>query len=223
MTSSVPIFNEPVQSEVRSEVLKLQSKELISGRQDLEVLDKDINTIRRQVEIIQDSSLRKENTIFLLKTLLTYFSLVFIPLILTYKQFISRMTLTYIFIGLTILFAIIIYYNIRSLLSRDPMRFSSRDFTKTMKPSSKPSKCVSNVSRRLTPQQIEINQKNQELELLQNRLKELEEKKKELDSMRKEYDYQGRLLEEKYLEKYPDDVLDKQIEKSLASRISFSI
>ena len=109
---NVPIFTEPVQSQVRSEVLKIQSKEIMNGRHDLEALDKDINTLRRQVEIIQDSSLRKENSIFLLKTSLTYLCLIFIPLILAYKQMFSWMTLTYIVVAITILFAIIIYYNL---------------------------------------------------------------------------------------------------------------
>lgn len=223
MASSVPIFNEPVQSQVRSEVLKLQSKELIRGRQDIEVLDKDINTMRRQVEIIQDSSLRKENTVFLLKLLLTYLSLIFIPLILASKQFFTWMTFTYIFIAVTILFAIIIYYNLRSVMSRDPMRFSLRDFGDAMKPSSKPKKCVSTLSQRLTPQQREIKEKNAELERIQANLAELEEKKKEIETMKREYDYQGKLLEEKYAQKYPDDILDKEIERSLAIRTTFSI
>ena len=223
MASYTPIFNDPVQSQVRSEVLKLQSKELIRGREDLDVLDKDINTMRRQVEIIQDSSLRKENTIFLLKTALTYLSLAFIPLILAGKKYITWMTFTIIFIVITVLFAIIIYYNLRSVMSRDNMRFSLRDFGESMKPSTKPKKCISTLAKRLTPQQREINEKNQELERIQSKLNELDEKKKELESMKKEYDYQGKLLEEKYAQKFPDDILDKEIEKNLAFRTTFSI
>lgn len=218
-----PIFTEPVQSQVRSEVLKLQSREIMDGRQDIEVLDKDINTLRRQVEIIQDSSLRKENTIFLLKTSLTYLSLVFIPLILAYKEYFSWLTLTYIIIGLTVLFGIIVYYNFRSVMSRDPMRFSVRTFGDTMAPSTRPKKCVSRLAKRLTPQEREINDKKAELDRITQTLKELDEKKSELETKRKEFDYQEQLLAQKYNQRFPDDVLDKEIDRSLASRSSFRI
>jgi hypothetical protein len=55
MAEKVPIFNDPVQLEVRNHVIKLESDEIIKSRRDIANLDKDINTTRRQVEIIQDN------------------------------------------------------------------------------------------------------------------------------------------------------------------------
>ena len=78
MAEKIPIFNDPVQLEVRNHVIKLESDEIIKSRRDIANLDKDINTTRRQVEIIQDNSLRKSNTIFLLKTSITYLCLILI-------------------------------------------------------------------------------------------------------------------------------------------------
>jgi Skp family chaperone for outer membrane proteins len=195
----------------------------MDGRHDLEALDKDINTLRRQVEIIQDSSLRKENSIFILKTSLTYLCLIFIPLILAYKQMFSWMTLTYIVIAITILFAIIIYYNLRSVMSRDPMRFSVRTFGDTMAPSIRPKKCVSRLAKVLTPQEREINTKKAELDRINQTLNELNEKKTELETKKREFDYQEQQLAQKFTQRYPDDILDKEIDRNAALRSSFRI
>ena len=63
-----PIFTLPVQLKVQNEVLKIQTDEYSKANIINDVLNKDINTMRRQVEIIEDSSLRTNNTIFILKT-----------------------------------------------------------------------------------------------------------------------------------------------------------
>lgn len=221
MAEKVPIFNDPVQLEVRNQVIKLESDEIVKTRKDIEILDSDISTTRRQVEIIQDSSLRKANTIFLLKTTLTYLSLILIPLLLALKDMISWQIVSYIVAVLTLIFAIIIFYNLRSVMSRDPNRFSLRDFGKSMKPSSKPTKCVSNPVSKLTPEQRELEEKIKQLGNLDSQLKIIEERRTEIDNKRKDLTTETTQLEAKFNAQFPDDVLNKEIQKNLAMRSRF--
>ena len=219
--SNIPIFNDPVQLEVRNQVLKLQSDEIVQGRHKIDNMDKDLNTLRRQVEIIQDSSLRKSNTLFILQTVLTFLILLFIPMILAYKQYIDRRIFTYIAIVLSILFALILFYNLRSVWNRDPNRFSIRNFGDTMKPSKSATKCVSNLSRRLSPRDLELRQRAKQLDTLDERLKKIEEDKKELEMKTQELDRKEKELQQQYYQQYPDDNIEKEIEKATALRVRF--
>jgi hypothetical protein len=218
MSQKIPIFNDPVQLEVRNHVIKLESDEIIKSRRDLEILDNDLNTTRRQVEIIQDNSERQSNNIFLLKTILTYLALILIPLLLSFKGYISSKVIFYIVIGLTILFGIIIFYNLRSVMSRDANRFSIRDFGKTMKPSSQATKCVSNPKSRLTPEEREIQSKLDQLKGLDAQLNIIEKRRMEIDLRRKDLDAEASNLEAKFNSQFPNKELDKEIEKNLALR-----
>jgi hypothetical protein len=214
MAEKIPIFNDPVQLEVRNHVIKLESDEIIKSRRDIENLDKDINTTRRQVEIIQDNSLRKSNTIFLLKTSLTYLCLILIPLLLAIKQYISWKALLYFAIGLTILFGIVVYFNIRSVLSRDANRYSSREFTSSSQPKEKPMKCV----KKLTPQQKELEQQTKKLNSLDAKLKLVEQQQSNIVSKRTKLGFDSKQLETQYKSQFPNDGLDKEIEKKLSMR-----
>lgn len=218
MSQKIPIFNDPVQLEVRNHVIKLESDEIIKSRRDLEIIDNDLNTTRRQVEIIQDNSERQSNNIFLLKTILTYLALILIPLLLSFKGYISSKVIFYIVIGLTILFGIIIFYNLRSVMSRDPNRFSIRDFGKTMRPSSQATKCVSNPKSRLTPEEREIQSKLDQLKGLDAQLNIIEKRRMEIDLRRKDLDTEASNLEAKFNSQFPNKELDKEIEKNLALR-----
>jgi hypothetical protein len=218
MSQKVPIFNDPVQLEVRNHVIKLESDEIVKSRRDLEILDSDINTTRRQVEIIQDNSLRQSNNIFLLKTILTYFGLILIPLLLSVKGYVSKGIITYIIIGLTVVFGIIILYNLRSVMSRDPNRFTLRDFGKTMKPSTTSTKCVNNPKSKITPEEREIQNKVDQLKSLDAQLKIIEDRRREIDLKRKDLDTEASNIEAKFNAQYPKEVLDKEIEKNLALR-----
>jgi len=221
MSKKIPIFNDPVQLEVRNHVIKLESDEIIRSRRELEILDNDINTTRRQVEIIQDNSERQSNNIFLLKTILTYLALILIPLLLSSKGYISGGIVTYIVIGFTVLFGIIIFYNLRSVMSRDPNRFSIRDFGKTMKPSTIATKCVSNPKNRLTPEEREIQSKLDQLKGLDAQLNIIESRRREIDLRRKDLDTEASNLEAKFNAQFPEQPLNKEIEKNLASRSRF--
>jgi hypothetical protein len=214
MAQKVPIFNDPVQLEVRNHVIKLESDEIIRSRRDIENLDKDINTTRRQVEIIQDISLRKSNSIFLLKTSLTYLCLILIPLLLTVKQYISWKGFSYFAIGLTILFGIVVYFNIRSVLSRDANRYSSREFTTSSQPVAQPMKCV----KKLTPQQKELEQQMKKLNSLDAKLKLVEQQQSNIVSKRNKLGFESKQLETQYKSQFPNDKLDTEIEKKLSMR-----
>ena len=218
MSQKIPIFNDPVQLEVRNHVIKLESDEIIKSRRDLQILDNDLNTTRRQVEIIQDNSERQSNNIFLLKTILTYLALILIPLLLSFKGYISSNVIFYITIGLTILFGIIIFYNLRSVMNRDPNRFSTRDFGKTMRPSSQATKCVSNPKNRLTSEEREIQSKLDQLKGLDAQLNIIEKRRMEIDLRRKDLDTEASTLEAKFNSQFSKKELDKEIEKNLALR-----
>jgi chaperonin cofactor prefoldin len=222
MAEKVPIFNDPVQLEVRNQVIKLESDEIVKSRRDIDILDSDINTTRRQVEIIEDSSQRKSNSIFLLKTVMSYLLFILIPILLTIKNVITKSILTYIIISLTVLFGIIILYNLRSVMKRDPNRFSLRDFGKTIKPSTHPTKCVSNPKSKTNPEQQELQARLEQLQSLDNQLKIVEERRKEIDIKRKDIDTEVSTIESRFNAKYPDNVLEKEIEKNLASRSRIS-
>jgi hypothetical protein len=213
MAQKVPIFNDPVQLEVRNHVIKLESDEIIKSRRDIADLDKDINTTRRQVEIIQNDSLSKSNSIFLLKTSLTYLCLILIPILLAVKQYISWKVLLYFAIGLTILFGIVVFFNIRSVLSRDANRYSSRKFTSS-EPVAQPIKCV----KKLTPQQKELEQQKKKLNSLDAKLKLVEQQQSNIVSKRNKIGFESKQLETQYKSQFPNDGLDKEIEKKLSMR-----
>ena len=214
MAQKVPIFNDPVQLEVRNQVIKIESDEIIKSRRDIADLDKDINTTRRQVEIIQNDSLSKSNSIFLLKTSLTYLCLILIPILLAVKQYISWKVLLYFAIGLTILFGIVVFFNIRSVLSRDANRYSSRKFTSTSQPIAQPIKCV----KKLTQQQKELEQQKKKLNSLDAKLKIVEQQQSNIVSKRNKIGFESKQLETQYKSQFPNDGLDKEIEKKLSMR-----
>jgi hypothetical protein len=200
--------------EVRNHVIKLESDEIIKSRRDIENLDKDINTTRRQVEIIQDSSLRKSNSIFLLKTSLTYLCLILIPLLLAVKEYISWKALLYFAISITLIFGIIVFFNIRSVLSRDANRYSSREFSSSAQPAAQPMKCV----KKLTPQQKELEQQMKRLNSIDAKLKLVEQQQSNIVSKRNKLDFESKQLETQYRSQFPNDGLDKEIEKKLSMR-----
>ena len=175
-----PIFTSPVQLQVRDEVLKIQTEEYSKANIINDVLNKDINTMRRQVEIIEDSSLRKNNTIFILKTFMTYFVLILIPILLAVKGLINTMIL-YIIVGfLTLLLLIVIIYNITSIMKRDRNRFMTKRFkldTKSLAKTGKSHKCILSDEARLLPEEKQIKEHERELNAITKSLNDLSEQR----------------------------------------------
>lgn len=128
MAEKIPIFNDPVQLQVREHVLKLEKKEINQSKKQIQHLNSDINTIRRQIEIIEDHSLRQNNGLFLLKLSITYLSLILLPILLAMKNIIAWTFFKIYVVGLTVLVGIIAFFNLRSIWKRNYNRFSLRNF-----------------------------------------------------------------------------------------------
>lgn len=201
-----PIFTSPVQLQVRNEVLKIQTDEYSKANIINDVLNKDINTMRRQVEIIEDSSLRKNNSIFILKTLMTYFVLILIPILLVVKGLINTIIL-YIIVGvLTFLLLIVIGYNTVSIMKRDKNRFMNKRFTMDTKLLPKTAhKCVLSDEARLSPEEKKIKEHESELRAITKNLNELSDKRAALALQQTTILNNGKELRTKFEESYSVD------------------
>ena len=186
--SKIPLFNKPVQLEVRNQVLKIQEEEMNNTSVNLEILEKDLNTQRRQVEIIQNSSLIKSNHIFILKTILSALALLTIPLILHVKQILDKTPFLIITGVIGALAAVVLFYNLISVYNRDPNKFTNRQFDarNTMASSKIPLKCVTNETKKLTSLQKEMKLKAAQLDALERRIKELDNEKQALIDKRQQ-------------------------------------
>jgi hypothetical protein len=203
-----PIFTSPVQLQVRNEVLKIQTDEYSKANIINDVLNKDINTMRRQVEIIEDSSLRKNNSIFILKTFMTYFVLILIPILLAVKGLINTVIL-YIIVGfLTLLLLIVIIYNTVSIMKRDKNRFMNKRFkmdSKLLSKTGKSHKCILSDEARLSPEEKQIREHERELRTITKSLNDLSEKRSALALQQKKIVNNGEELRKTFEESYSVD------------------
>ncbi len=211
--SQIPLFNTPVQLEVRNQVLKIQAEEMQNTEENLEILEKDLNTQRRQVEIIQNSSLIKSNHIFILKTILSALALLIIPLILYNKQILDKTPFMIISGIISILLVVVLYYNLVSVYNRDPNRFNNRQFDSknTMAPSKKPLKCVTNDTKRLNNLQKEMKQKEAELDMLEEKIKDLDIERQTLIDKKKNNISKDAELQKQFESNYPSYDLKKEL------------
>lgn len=171
---SVPIFNDSVQIEVRNRVLSNQGEEISKNERLIENADADLATVRRQVEIIEDSSLRKANHLFLLKTVLTMIGILFILVLLLREKVISEVYGTYGLYAIGLIFLYIIYKNLSSAYSRNNNRFSLRNFlTKAEQIDGKPMlpkrTCLAKPKVKKTPEELELERKLNILRSLENK------------------------------------------------------
>ena len=168
---TVPIFNDAVQIQVRNRVLDNQSEEIAKNERLIENVDVDLTTMRRQVEIIEDSSLRKANHLFLLKTIMTFAGLLFIPILLTRQSVISETNGYYSIIAIIVVYFIIVFYNMSSVWVRNNNRFSLRNFlTKVKKGDSTtlPKRtCIAKVTTTKSAEEIELENKLKKLQALE--------------------------------------------------------
>lgn len=213
--SNIPLFNTPVQLEVRNQVLKIQEEEMNNTSVNLEIIEKDLNTQRRQVEIIQNSSLIKSNHIFILKTILSALALLTIPLILHVKQILDKTPFLIITGVIVTIAAVVIFYNLVSVYNRDPNKFTNRKFDakNTMAPSNKPLKCVTNETKRLNSLQKEMKLKEAELDALEQKIKDLDIERQTLIDTRKQNISKDAELVNKYKTAYPSDNITRELSK----------
>lgn len=203
----IPYYDDNVQLLVRRDFSQLQKEEYIQNDEILGNVNKNLNTVRRQVQIIEDSSQRKGNTLFLLNAVLTALLIAFIPVVLYMKGILGYGVFSIIIIVITIVFMIVIFFNLKSVRSRTANRFSSRNFdvpeaANELKPSA--SSCP------LTPdqqKQIEDTKKNksiQEISDLENEVKRLMETKNASRESRDKLETLRKELSEKYRALYPN-------------------
>jgi hypothetical protein len=204
----VPIFTSPVQLQVRNEVLKIQTDEYSKANIMNDILNKDITTMRRQVEIIEDSSLRKNNSIFILKTFMTYFVLILIPILLAVKGLINT-TILYIIVGfLTLLLVIVIIYNTVSIMKRDRNRFMTKRFKmdpKLLLKTGKSHKCILSDEARLTPEEKQIRDHERELRAITKSLNDLSDQRAALALQQSKVLENGNEIRKTFEESYSVD------------------
>jgi hypothetical protein len=168
---TVPIFNDAVQIQVRNRVLDNQSEEIAKNERLIENVDVDLTTMRRQVEIIEDSSLRKANHLFLLKTVMTFAGLLFIPILLSRQSIISETNSFYSIIAIIVIYFIIVFYNMSSVWVRNNNRFSLRNFLTKVKKGdgiTLPKRtCISKVTTKKSDEEIELENKLKKLQALE--------------------------------------------------------
>ena len=102
------IYDDNYKSDI---IITKQSKEIDYNSNKLDDVENDMVTLRRQVEISQNETLKRNNKLFLLKSLFVYLLIIILPILLIKNNTISN---TYGLIsigGITCLFVVVILYN----------------------------------------------------------------------------------------------------------------
>lgn len=117
-------------NEMKSEiVLEKQHREMTRNNKKLGNIKQDVLTLRRQVEIAQDETWRRNNKLFLLKTLFTYLLGLMIPLILLKNDKISQQRASIVLMVLTVLFALVVMWNLFHARNRHNLRYNLRHWS----------------------------------------------------------------------------------------------
>ena len=109
-------------------LVKKQRKEMTHNFNQINDIKNNLNTLRRQVEISMDESMRKNNRLYLLKIVLVYLLLSILPILLVKEKAISQTFSIFIMVLLTILLFILIFWNKYQTRNRYPLRYSVRTF-----------------------------------------------------------------------------------------------
>lgn len=109
-------------------LVKKQRKEMSHNFNQINDIKNNLNTLRRQVEISMDESMRKNNKLYLLKIVLVYLLVSILPILLVKEKAISQTFSVFIMVLLTILLFIFIFWNKYQTRNRYPLRYSVRTF-----------------------------------------------------------------------------------------------
>lgn len=109
-------------------LVKKQRKEMSHNYNQINDIKNNLNTLRRQVEISMDESMRKNNKLYLLKIILVYLLLSVLPILLVKEEAISQRFSIFLMTLLTILLFILIFWNRYQTRNRYPLRYSVRTF-----------------------------------------------------------------------------------------------
>jgi hypothetical protein len=220
---NIPMFNEAVQLQVRNKVLNNQVEEIAKNERILEVVDSDLNTLRRQVEIIEDSSLRKANHVFILKTVLTFAGLAFIPFVLKSAELVSDRIALWSVVALIVVFFLIIFMNLLSIYKRNANRFTLRDFKQAAGQSDKPvlpkRTCLAKLKIKKTPEELELERKLAVLQGLELKFNRIQPRVNILQSRSKDTEREIDKLKAEFREIFGADTTDRAIEVAMRNRI----
>jgi len=109
-------------------LVKKQTKEMSHNYNQINDIKNNLNTLRRQVEISMDESMRKNNNLYILKIILVYLLLSILPILLAKEKAISK-TISIIFmVILSLIFILLILWNFYQTRNRYPLRYSVRTF-----------------------------------------------------------------------------------------------
>jgi hypothetical protein len=137
MEDKKTIYNDLSKINTRDKIIEIQGSKMDNNRKKIKTITKDLLTVRRQVEIEQDSALRKSNYIFLLKMFLTYLIILFIFIILNKQGLLPSILFTGLSSLLTFILIVIVVYNLRSVYHRESMKFDTRWFHQPIIPDQK--------------------------------------------------------------------------------------
>lgn len=201
MPQELPYYDDHVRRLVRRNFSDIQKDEYERNMNDLGSVDKNLNTVRRQVQIIEDSSQRKGNTLFLLNVVLTALILSFIPVVLYMKGIIGYGVFSIIIIAITLLFVTVLFFNMLSVRKRTANRFSTRNFNtpEVMEEvSPPPTECPLTPAAQESKNRMKEQKDIQEINDLENEIKRLETEKKTSEESKKKLEVMKTELRTRY-------------------------
>ena len=126
------IYDDNYKSDI---ILSKQNNEINYNSNKLENAKNDIITLRRQVEISQNETLKRNNRLFLLKSLFVYLLVLFLPILLIKNNNISNLQGMISIAGITVLFVLVVLFNFYRHRNINSIHYDVRDWT-TPTPSS---------------------------------------------------------------------------------------
>jgi hypothetical protein len=224
---NAPVYNSNVQLEVRNRVLNKQMNQINKNENLLEKADIDLNTLRRQAEIVNDSALRKANNLFILRTVMTFLGLAFIPLILKSQDIISGDNTLKILGVLTIIALVVLLFNFKSVIIRTSNRFNVRNFDQPN--ADLPIKKVNKLRSKCKPKikksdgLVEFEKRQNILKAIESRYKFIPKKNNRINTQINNLEQIEKQLIDEYKKLDPDisdDVIRNQVRALLRKRFN---
>ena len=114
-------------------ILNTQHKIMKENDNKIKRIKIDILTIRRQVEIDEESFRRRNNKIFLLKTTFIYLIVFCLPILLVRNKNINNQTGTYTIILISLIFFMLVLWNFYHTKNRNPLRYDLKQWNSPKK------------------------------------------------------------------------------------------
>ena len=119
------IYDDNYKSDI---ILSKQNNEINYNSNKLENAKNDIITLRRQVEISQNETLKRNNRLFLLKSLFVYLLVLFLPILLIKNNNISNLQGMISIAGITVLFVLVVLFNLYRHRNINSIHYDVRDW-----------------------------------------------------------------------------------------------